>query len=126
MALPRLTPFPAVILFFKASKPPGISRFLATCIAATHCPRFLNPEHAVLRLPPGTEIPLFANALVNEVSILLLLSTVVGDCEPMLECLIPAEPIPPGRPVSPEPTPEGAPIDPGPAPAGLPPPAPAC
>src|SRR5260370_28748503 len=124
MAVPRLTGFDPVILSFRASKPPGVSRFLATCIAAMHCPRFLKPEHAVFRLPPGTEIPLFDRALVSELSSLLLLSTVAGDCEPMLEWLIPVEPTSLGRPVSPEPTPEGTPVEPGPAPAGRPAPAP--
>src|SRR5258708_31337554 len=126
MALPRLTAFDPVILPFRASKPPGISSFLATGIGAMHCPRFLKPEHAVLRLPPGTEIPLFDRALVSELSSLLLLSTVAGDCEPMLEWLIPVEPISLERPALSEPTPEGAPVEPGPTPAGRPPPAPAC
>src|SRR5258708_40206463 len=117
MALPRLTAFDPVILPFRASKPPGISRFLATCIAAMHCPRFLKPEHAVLRLPPDTEIPLFDSALVSELSSLLLLSTVAGDCEPMLGWRIPDEPTSLGRPALAEPTPEGAPAEPGPAPA---------
>src|SRR5260370_37414273 len=85
MALSRLTAVVHVSLSFNASNPSGISRFLATCIAAIHCPRVLNPEHAVLRLPPGTEIPLFVKALASEVSSFPLLSTVIGDCEPMLD-----------------------------------------
>src|SRR5258707_5608378 len=125
MALPRLTALVPVTLSFNASNPPGISRFLATCIAAIHCPRVLNPEHAVLRLPPGTEIPLFVKALASEVSSFPLLSTVIGDCELMLEWLIPVEPTSLGRPVFSEPTPEGAPVEPGPAPAGRPAPVPA-
>src|SRR5260370_38113270 len=99
--------------------------FLPTSIGAMHCPRSLKTEHAVFRLPPGTEIPLFDRALVSELSSLLLLSTVAGDCEPMLEWLIPVEPTSLGRPVFSEPTPEGAPVEPGPAPAGRPAPVPA-
>src|SRR5258708_5840290 len=126
MAFPRLTAFVPVTLSFRASKPPGMSRFLATCSAATHCPRFLKPEHALWRSPPGTETPLFASALLNEVfSLLLLLSTDVGDCEAMLEWPIPVDPTSVGRPLVPVPTPDGAPAEPGPAPAGRPaPPAP--
>src|SRR5215472_13157982 len=47
MALPRLMPLPNVIADLKASKPPVILRFCATCAAATHCPMVLNPSHAV-------------------------------------------------------------------------------
>src|SRR5215470_9775518 len=36
MALPRLIEPVPVTLAFKASKPPGLSRFFATCAAATH------------------------------------------------------------------------------------------
>src|SRR5713101_2406348 len=125
MALPRLTAFVPVILSFKASKPPGISRFFATCIAAMHWPRVLNPEHALWRLPPGTEIPPFASALVSEVLSLLLSSTLVGDCEPMLEWPMPVDPTSAGRPLVPGPTPDGAPVEPGPVPVGRPVPAPA-
>src|SRR5258708_32157942 len=121
MASPRLTAFVPVVLLFNASNPPGISRFLATCIAATHCPRFLKPEHALCRLPPGTVIPLFDKALVSELFILLLSNTVVGECEPMLECPIPVDPVSIER----VPIPAGAPAEPGPAPPARPPPPPA-
>lgn len=47
MALPRLMPLPDVIADLKASIPPGILRFCATCAAATHCPMVLNPPQAV-------------------------------------------------------------------------------
>src|ERR1019366_1867460 len=116
MVLPRFSEFEPVILFFRSSN--ERFKFLATCMAATHWPKFLNPEHAVLRSPPGIETPLFAKALVSEVFNLLLSSTVVGDCEPMLECPMPVDPASPGRPVVPGPTPDGAPTDPGPAPVG--------
>src|SRR5215469_15218214 len=124
MALPRLTELVPVIFAFNASNPPGMSRFLATCMAATHCPRFLNPEHALLRLPPGTEIPLFSRALVSEVSNLPLSRTLLGDSDAALECPIPFEPMLLERPLSPRPTSDGAPVDPGATPAGRPPPAP--
>src|SRR5215472_1706245 len=52
MALPRLMPLPDVMADFKASKPPGILRFCATCAAATHCPMFLNPPQAVAASSP--------------------------------------------------------------------------
>src|SRR5207245_4022056 len=122
MALPRFSEFEPLILFFRSSN--ERFKFLATCIAAMHWPRFLKPEHAVLRLPPGTEMPLFANALVSEVFNLPFSSTVLGDCEPMLECPIPDGPTSVGRPLVPAPTPDGA-ANPGPTRVGLPPPAPA-
>src|SRR6266567_7732399 len=104
MALPRLTLFVPVILSFKAVKPPGISRFLATCRAATHCPRFLKPEQALCRLPPGTAIPPFARAFVSDVfSLLLLFRVVVGEWEPtlLLACPILPGSAFAGRPVLP-------------------------
>ena len=58
---------------------PELTRFLATCVAAMHCPKFLKPEHAVLRLPRGSEMPLFSSALVSEVFSLLLSSTLARD-----------------------------------------------
>src|SRR5215470_14172817 len=120
MALPRLTEFVPVIFDFNPSNPPGMPRFLATCMAATHCPRFLNPVHALLRLPPGTEIPLFSRALVSEVSNLPLSRTLLGDSDAALECPIPFEPMLLERPLLPGPTSDGAPEEPGPTPAGRP------
>src|ERR1019366_2517940 len=135
MALPRLTLFVPVILPFNAPKPPGISRFFATCRAATHCPRFLKPEQALCRLPPGTATPLFARAFVNDVfSLLLLFKVVVGEWEltPLLPCPILPGPASMGRPALGEPIPAEpalpAPMLPAPAPAGRPmlPPPPLC
>src|SRR6266404_5475061 len=47
IAFPRLTEQLPVIFALSASNPPGMSRFFATCAAATHCPRFLKPLQAV-------------------------------------------------------------------------------
>src|ERR1700747_628977 len=45
MALPRLMPL--LIADLKASIPPGMLRFCATCAAATHSPIVLNPPQAL-------------------------------------------------------------------------------
>src|SRR5258708_5055753 len=106
MAWPRLTAPVPVIFALSASKPPGMSRFFATCAAATHWPRFLKPLQAVcaswpvsvLILPPIAE---------------LWLRTSLGEACDMSACEV-------GAPASCEPlTPESLP---GPRPAGGAPP----
>src|SRR5512146_3489784 len=129
MALPRFTAPLPVILSFNASKPPGMSRFLATWSAAMHCPRFLNPEHALWRSLPGTVTPDFDKAFVSAVfKLLLLCSSVVGEPEPIGLLEEAPGPISEDRPVLPGPTSEGRPTLPGaPTPDGRPiPPAGRC
>src|SRR6266702_1128755 len=83
IALPRLTEREPVILACRSLN--GIPRFLETCKAATHWPKFLNSEHADWRLPPGTVTPLFPSAVVSEESSLVfVLNTALGDWEPRL------------------------------------------
>jgi len=74
-----LTEFWPVISAFRAEKPPGRSRFFATCSAATHWPRFRNPAHVVFRSPPGAVTPLFASAFVSDVSNLSLFRTDIAE-----------------------------------------------
>src|SRR5260370_27138674 len=63
MVLPRLMPLP-VIFALSASKPPGMSRFFATCAAATHWPRFLKPLQAVSASWPVSVLILPAMAVL--------------------------------------------------------------
>src|SRR5260370_37824164 len=51
MALPRLSEFDPVILLFRSEN--GIPRLCETCIAATHWPRFRNPEQACCGVVPA-------------------------------------------------------------------------
>src|SRR5260370_40665454 len=62
MALPRLMAPVPVIFALSASKPPGMSRFFATCAAATHWPRFLKPPQAVAASWPVSGLILPATA----------------------------------------------------------------
>src|SRR5712691_12155501 len=72
IALPRLMEPVPVTFALSASKPPGMSRFLATWAAATHWPKFLKPSQAVLASSPVSDLILPAMAV-------LWLSTSLGE-----------------------------------------------
>src|ERR1700745_1795456 len=111
MALPRLTASLPVIFALSASNPPGMLRFFATCAAATHWPRFLNPLHAVAASWP-------VSVLILSTMTVLWLNTVAGEaCDISLFAVLAA-----GDPLMPGPCAELAP----PAPAGGPPPGLGC
>src|SRR6266481_7298949 len=105
MALPRLTASAPVTLALRASNPPGMLRFFATCAAATHCPIFLKPPQAVCASSP-------VNVLILPAIAVLWLRTSLGAPCDMLELAVepaPCELLMPGS-------------LPGPCPAGGPPP----
>src|SRR5437899_5848443 len=79
MALPRLTAPSPVVFALSASKPPGMSKFLATCAAATHWPMFLKPPHAVFASWPVSVWILPARAV-------LWLRTSLGEPRDMSAC----------------------------------------
>src|SRR6266704_5976339 len=83
IALPRLTAPVPVTSAFRASKPPGMSRFLATCAAATHWPRFLKPPQAVAASWPVSVLILPAMAV-------LWLRTSLGEACDMSVCEVAA------------------------------------
>src|SRR6266576_4664830 len=84
MALPRLTAPLPVTLALSASKPPGMFRFFATCAAATHCPRFLQPLHAVVASSP-------VSVLIFPAIAVLWLRTSLGEaCDRSVRPVLPA------------------------------------
>src|SRR5260370_19412431 len=84
IALPRLTVRVPVTLALSASKPPGMSRFLARWAAATHWPRFLKPLHAVCASRPVSVLILPAMAV-------LWFRTSLGEaCEMSVCAVVPA------------------------------------
>src|SRR5216683_5444051 len=122
MALPRLSEFGPVILLFRSEN--GIPRLCETCIAATHWPRFLNPEQACCGVVP------FGNSFCRlEESFEFGFDSCFGvlpcdcvwlpDCLPWLDVpILPWLELPILECPIPPPIPEGGP------PACLPPPAP--
>src|SRR2546429_445525 len=93
IALPRLTAPVPVTFAFSASKPPGMSRFLATCAAATHWPRFLKPLHAVCASWP-------VSVWIFPAMAVLWLKTVLGEACDMSLCAAPplaCDPLIPSR-----------------------------
>src|SRR5216683_6124127 len=104
IALPRLTAPLPVTFALRESKTPGMSRFLATCAAATHCPRFLNPLHAVCASWP-------VSVWIFPAMAVLWLKTVLGEACDMSLCAAPPLACDPLIPDS----------LPGPRPAGGPP-----
>src|SRR5579859_7309729 len=83
-------------------------------MAATHCPRFLNPAHAVFKSVPAGSSPLDCSLLVSVLSSFVLCSSTL-EGELALAALLPCELAAP-LPFSIEPWPA-----PAPAPAGGPP-----
>src|SRR6266478_1863185 len=107
MALPRLIESVPVILALRASKPPGMLKFFATCAAATHWPRFLKPLQAVCASSP-------VSVLIFPAIAVLWLRTSLGEACDIFELLI-APPLLDSLTLEPD-APEG------PCPAGGPPP----
>src|SRR6266849_8736096 len=80
IALPRLTAPVPITFALSASNPPGMSRFFATCAAATHWPMFLKPVHAVCASSP-------VSALILPPIAVLWLSTSLGEpCDTSVAC----------------------------------------
>src|ERR1051325_1239331 len=101
IALPRLIllePVPAghvvpvagaVPVMFALKQPNGTFRLWLTCIAATHCPRFLNPAQASFKSVPFMRSPFDCKRLVRCVSsFVFFVRTVLGELAAAL-CVLP-------------------------------------